>query len=221
MMGVRRALFSPIRVGMLFDYCGRALPLFQSSLLMSGCKGGLVSLAMHLHLSDSVCLLLLVLFNTEEGRKYLVERRGIDAGLVERLSNLGLSSLCNMLAAIKTARYYGLGEDDVILTVATDGAAMYGSEIDKTVARNFGGRFDAVSAGEVWGQSLAATTTDLLLEMTHVERKRVFNLGYFTWVEQQGVSLEEFSARASQSFCFAGSPRRCAARAAISAIRPG
>ncbi len=64
MMGVRRALFSPIRVGMLFDYCGRALPLFQSSLLMSGCKGGLVSLAMHLHLSDSVCLLLLVLFNT-------------------------------------------------------------------------------------------------------------------------------------------------------------
>ena len=105
-----------------------------------------------------------------------------------------------MLAAIKTARYYGLGADDVILTVATDGAAMYTSEIDKTIGRNFCGRFDAINAGEIWGQSLAATTTDLLLEMTHVERKRVFNLGYFTWVEQQGVSLEEFSARASQSF---------------------
>ena len=143
---------------------------------------------------------LLALFNTDEGRKYLVERRGIDAGLVARLSNLGLSSLCNMLAAIKTARYYGLGADDVILTVATDGAAMYTSEIDKTIGRNFCGRFDAINAGEIWGQSLAATTTDLLLEMTHVERKRVFNLGYFTWVEQQGVSLEEFSARASQSF---------------------
>ena len=143
---------------------------------------------------------LLALFNTDEGRKYLVERRGIDAGLVARLSNLGLSSLCNMLAAIKTARYYGLGVDDVILTVATDGAALYTSEIDKTIGRNFCGRFDAINAGEIWGQSLAATTTDLLLEMTHVERKRVFNLGYFTWVEQQGVSLEEFSARASQSF---------------------
>ena len=143
---------------------------------------------------------LLALFNTDEGRKYLVERRGIDAGLVARLSNLGLSSLCNMLAAIKTARYYGLGADDVILTVATDGAAMYTSEIDKTIGRNFCGRFDAINAGEIWGQSLAATTTDLLLEMTHVERKRVFNLGYFTWVEQQGVSLEEFSARANQSF---------------------
>ncbi len=143
---------------------------------------------------------LLALFNTDEGRKYLVERRGIDAGLVARLSNLGLSSLCNMLAAIKTARYYGLGADDVIITVATDGAAMYTSEIDKTIGRNFCGRFDAINAGEIWGQSLAATTTDLLLEMTHVERKRVFNLGYFTWVEQQGVSLEEFSARANQSF---------------------
>ena len=143
---------------------------------------------------------LLVLFNTEEGRKYLVERRGIDAGLVARLANLGLSSLCNMLAAIKTARYYDLGEDDVILTVATDGAAMYGSEKEKAIARYFCGRFDAINAGEVWGQSLAATTTDLLLELTHVERQRVFNLGYFTWVEQQGVSLEEFSARAHQSF---------------------
>jgi cysteine synthase len=143
---------------------------------------------------------LLALFNTDEGRKYLVERRGIDADLVARLSNFGLSSLCNMLAAIKAARYYGLGRNDVILTVATDGAAMYGSEIDKTVARRFGGRFDAVNAGEVWGQSLAATTTDHLLELTHVERQRIFNLGYFTWVEQQGVSVEEFSARASGSF---------------------
>lgn len=143
---------------------------------------------------------LLVLFNSEVGRKYLVERRGIDAGLVARLANLGLSSLCNMLAAIKTARYYDLDENDVILTVATDGAAMYGSEIDKTVARNFGGRFDAVSAGESWGQSLAATSTDHLLELTHVERQRIFNLGYFTWVEQQGVSLEEFSARAKPAF---------------------
>lgn len=143
---------------------------------------------------------LLVLFNSEEGRKYLIERRGIDAGLVERLSNLGLSSLCNMLAAIKTARYYGFGENDVLITVATDGAAMYGSEITKTVDRHFCGRFDAINAGEIWGQSLAATTTDHLLELTHVERQRIFNLGYFTWVEQQGVSLEDFSARAHQSF---------------------
>jgi len=143
---------------------------------------------------------LLALFNTDEGRRYLIERRGLDAGLVTRLSNLGLSSLCNMLAAIKTAQHYDLGENDVILTVATDGAAMYGSEISKTIDRRFGGRFDAVTAGEIWGQSLAATTTDHMLEMTQVDRRRVFDLGYFTWVEQQGVPVEDFVARARQSF---------------------
>ncbi len=150
--------------------------------------------------SDQYTDALLVLFNTEVGRKYLVERRGIDAGLVARLSNLGLSSLCNMLAAIKTARHYDLGSEDVILSVATSGAAMYGSQIDKTISQRFTKGFDKVAAGEIWGQALAATTTDHMLEMTYLDRQRVFNLGYFTWVEQQGVSVKEFSARSRQSF---------------------
>ena len=143
---------------------------------------------------------LIVLFNTEVGRRYLVERRGVPAALVAQLGDLGISSLCNMLAAIKTAQYHDLGPDDIVMTVATDGAAMYGSEIDKVTTRDFGGHFDTLAAGETWGRSLAATTTDHLLDLTWAERKRIFNLGYFTWVEQQGVSLAEFSARASQSF---------------------
>jgi cysteine synthase A len=141
-----------------------------------------------------------VLFNTEVGRKYLIERRGIDAGLVAQLANFGLSSLCNMLAAIKTAKYFDLGPDDVILTVATDGAAMYGSEVTKAVTRYFGNRFDEVAAGETWGRALAAAGTDHLIDTTQIDRRRMFNLGYFTWVEQQGVSLDEFSARVKQSF---------------------
>jgi len=36
--------------------------------------------------------------------------------------------------------------------------------------------------------------------MTQPERRRVFNLGYFTWVEQQGVSLAEFERRRLPSF---------------------
>jgi cysteine synthase A len=150
--------------------------------------------------SDRSSDALLVLFNSEEGRRYLVERRGVDGALVQRLGHLGLSSLCNALAAIKAAKYLDLGEDDVVLTVATDGAAMYVSEAAKTVARAFRGRFDAVSAGETFGSALAAASTDHVLELSHVDRKRIFNLGYFTWVEQQGVSVEEFTARAKQSF---------------------
>ena len=150
--------------------------------------------------SDRSTDTLMVLFNTEVGRNYLAERRGVDPALIARLADLGLSSLCNMLAAIKTAKYLDLGPEDVIITVATDGAAMYGSEIEKAVKRYFGNRFDAVAAGETWGQALAGVGTDHLIEMTQIDRRRVFNLGYFTWVEQQGVSVEEFSARAKQSF---------------------
>ena len=132
--------------------------------------------------SDQATDTLMVLFNTEVGRKYLIERRGIDAGLVAQLANFGLSSLCNMLAAIKTAKYFDLGPDDVILTVATDGAAMYGSEITKAVTRYFGNRFDEVAAGETWGRALAGAGTDHLIETTQIDRRahvqsRIFHLG--------------------------------------------
>jgi cysteine synthase len=143
---------------------------------------------------------LFALFNTDVGRRYLIERQGLEPALVANLAHLGLSGICNMLAAIKTARYLDLGEDDVVLTVATDGAALYGSELAKSLRTHFHDSFDTLAAGETWGQSLAATTTDHLLELSHVDRKRIFNLGYFTWVEQQGVSLEEFNARMSQAF---------------------
>jgi cysteine synthase len=150
--------------------------------------------------SDADTDRLVVLFNTDTGRNYLVERRGADPNLVARLADLGLSSLCNVVAAIKTAKYFDFGADDVIVTVATDGADMYGSEVDKVVRRDFGNRFDMVAAGETWGRSLAGVGIDHFLEMTHVDRKRVFNLGYFTWVEQQGVSVAEFNLRRRQSF---------------------
>jgi cysteine synthase A len=141
-----------------------------------------------------------VLFNTGVGRSHLVERRGVDAALVESLSSLGLSSVCNVLAAIKTAKYEGYGPDDVVVTVATDGATMYGSERDLALARYFPGGFDEVAAAEVFGEHLLGATTDHLLELTHSERERIFNLGYYTWVEQQGVSIEDFSARRDQAF---------------------
>jgi len=150
--------------------------------------------------SDRATDTLFTLFQTEVGQRYLVERHGLDAGLVANLKHLGLSSLCNVLAAVKTAKYFDLGPGDVIVTVATDGAAMYGSELEKALRLHFHDRFDAVTAGETFGRSLAGAATDDLLELTHVERKRIFNLGYFTWVEQQGVTLPEFNARASQSF---------------------
>jgi cysteine synthase A len=141
-----------------------------------------------------------VLFNTEVGREHLVRRRGVPTAVVESLSSFGLSSICNVLAAVKTAKWFAMGPEDVIVTVATDGAAMYATEKEKVLARDFAGRFDEVAAGETFGLCLLGADTDNMLELTELERERVFNLGYYTWVEQQGVSIEDFVARRSQSF---------------------
>ena len=116
------------------------------------------------------------------------------------LGHFGLSSICNVLAAISTAKLLGLGADDAIVTVATDGAAMYGSERAKILARDFGGGFTNLDAAAVWGEHLADVTTDNSVECTAAVRNRIFNLGYFTWVEQQGIPIELFEARRDRSF---------------------
>ncbi len=143
---------------------------------------------------------LYALFNTDAGRAYLTERRGVDAAVVEQLAELGLSGICNVLAAIKTARYYRMGAGDVVVTVATDSGAMYRTELQPAVDRWCGGRFDAITAGEVYGRGILGAGPAHFLELTEVDRQRVFNLGYFTWVEQQGVSLEDFEARRDPAY---------------------
>jgi hypothetical protein len=140
-----------------------------------------------------------VLFNTTEGRAYL-RRRGIDDATVAALDSFGLSSICNVLGAIKTARLLGMGADDVIVTIATDGAAMYRTEVDKAMARDFPGGFGEAEAAETFGRAIEGQRTADMLQLTQEDRERIFNLGYFTWVEQQGVSIEDFNARHEQAF---------------------
>jgi len=141
-----------------------------------------------------------VLFNTPEGRAFLSERKGLPDELIRALGSIGISGICNILAAIKTAKRLDLTEEDIIVTVATDGAAMYGSERDKALTRDFGGRFDQLAAAEVFGRALAGVGEDHVLELGHRDRRRIFNLGYFTWVEQQGISLADFDRRLNQRF---------------------
>ena len=143
---------------------------------------------------------LYLLFNSDVGRQFLGSRKGVSQSDIESLSHLGLSSICNLLAAVKLAKRLDLDETQVLMTIATDGAEMYGSESDKFMKRDFPDGFDEIAAAETFGQHLAGAATDNLLELTHTDRERVFNLGYFTWVEQQGVSLADFTARKDQKF---------------------
>ena len=141
-----------------------------------------------------------VLFGTDGGRAHLARRRGVADEVVDELPSLGLSSICNVLGAIKVAKYFDLGPDDVVATVATDGAAMYGSERELALAKYFPDGFDEIAAAEAFGEHLLGAATDHVRELTYEERLRIFNLGYFTWVEQQGVAIEDFVARRRPEF---------------------
>jgi cysteine synthase len=150
--------------------------------------------------SDAASDALNLLFADAVGRKYLVNRKKLDPGLVQMFDSVGLSGFANIVAAIKLARHFDYGENDVIMTLATDGAAMYQSERHTYRARHYAHGFDEVDAGELFGSYLGSIADDHVLELTHVERKRIFNLGYYTWVEQQGVSVDDFDRRKSQDF---------------------
>ena len=150
--------------------------------------------------SDSDSDALNALFNTTAGQNYLVNRKNLPEALIKHLGSLGLSGIANVLGAIKTARRLDLGPDDVIVTVATDNAQLYVSELDKWLADHAPDGFDEVAAAEVYGAHLKAVRDDHVMELNEVDRRRIFNLGYYTWVEQQGVPLEDFDRRRSQDF---------------------
>ena len=139
------------------------------------------------------------LFNTDEGRA-LLARKGVPADVIAALEHFGFSSIANVLAAIKTAKLLDLGPSDAIITVATDGAALYPSERAKLIANRYDGSFAAGDAAEAFGEHLAAVTTDSMIQCTEADRRRIFNLGYYTWVEQQGTPFELFEARRHQDF---------------------
>jgi cysteine synthase len=141
-----------------------------------------------------------VLFNTDEGQKYLRERQHVAPELIDALTHFGFSAICNVLAAIKTAKLLNYGSRDAVITIATDGSALYPSERVKTLASRYNNSFSQIDAAEVFSEHLASVSTDSMIDCTDRDRNRIFNLGYYTWVEQQGTPLEVFEARRSQDF---------------------
>ena len=140
---------------------------------------------------DEHTMRLLRLFNEEAGRDYLRER-GVDGNTVDNLDLFGISSIGNMLGAIKFAKYFDLTERDVVLTVFTDSLELYGSRLSELRAEH--GPYtngDAVRDFEM----LRRVSTDAMMELTYPDRKRVHNLKYYTWIEQQGKPLDELNAQ--------------------------
>lgn len=136
---------------------------------------------------------LLRLFNDPTGRAFLVSELGLTAEFVEKLSLLGISGIANVLCCIKMAKYYEMTENDVLFTVGTDSAEMYGSRIAELADRN--GEYSDVKASADYYGHMAGIRTDTMEELTYEARKRVHNLKYYTWVEQQGKTVDELNAQ--------------------------
>ena len=149
--------------------------------------------------SDEATNNLNLLFNTSDGKDYLKKRKGFDVEFVDRLPEFGFSSIANIIASIKLAKKMKLTKDDAIITVATDGADLYETELAKT-KKHFNKRYDQITCAEIFAKNFEAITVDHTLELSKIDKERIFNLGYYTWVEQQGITLEEFENRRNQSF---------------------
>ena len=139
-------------------------------------------------IDDRQCLGLSRLFNEDAGRVVL-RHEGVPDSLIDELPLLGISSICNLVAAIKTARHFDLDRRDFIVIPLTDGMDLYQSRLDEMNERH--GPLDERGATRILGGYLDAITDDHLRELGYRDRKAIHNLKYFTWVEQQGKTVEE------------------------------
>lgn len=146
---------------------------------------------MGIAIDDNDSMALLRLFNDPAGKKYLAETVGISQEVIDSLAFMGISGITNMLCAIKFAKYYELTEKDVVATVLTDSVEMYGSRLEELKEEE--GEYNATTAAVDFNGRLLGQKTDNLLEMTYTDRKRVHNLKYYTWVEQQGRTSEDLN----------------------------
>jgi len=137
---------------------------------------------------DEQTMQLMRLFNEEEGRKCLL-REGVDETTLQSLDMIGISGLCNLVASIKTARYYDMDGRDVIFTPLTDSMQLYSSRLQEAQEKH--GPYTTRMADQHYARYLQGITTDHLRELTYADQKALHNFKYFTWVEQQGRSSDE------------------------------
>ncbi|NMC17611.1 MAG: pyridoxal-phosphate dependent enzyme [Chloroflexi bacterium] len=139
-------------------------------------------------IDDNAVMEIMRVFNEPEGQKYL-SSLGLAEALVSKLHLLGFSGIANLLSAIKFAKYYELGEEDIVLTVLTDSMELYESRVVEIQKEK--GELTQLQAAAAFSRYLLGERTDNLIELSYQDRRRVHNLKYYTWVEQQGKTYEE------------------------------
>lgn len=147
-------------------------------------------------IEDEATIRLMRLFNEPAGQAYLI-KQGVPEEFVGQLHLFGISCIANMLAAIKMAKYYEWGEGDVVVTLNTDSMELYQSRLREETERH--GPYTTEDAIADYHRFLRGINIADVQELGHYDRKRIHNLKYFTWVEQQGKTVEELDAQWSSS----------------------
>jgi hypothetical protein len=143
-------------------------------------------------IDDEATVNLIRLFSEPAGRAYLAAQ-GVPEALINQLDLLGISGVANLLSSIKFSKWYELGEQDVVLTVLTDSMELYGSRVRELAEER--GPYSDLNAAADYARYLLGCTTDHMAELSYPDRKRVHNLKYYTWVEQQGKTYDEIQAQ--------------------------
>ncbi len=144
-------------------------------------------------IDDNPNIRLMRLFNEPNGKDYLKNELKINPELVDKLELLGISSIANLMGSIKLAKWYEMDENDIIFTVATDSMEMYQTRLKEENDKH--GEFTMRDAAVSFEADLLGLGIDNMMEMNYYEKKRMHNLKYFTWVEQQGKTSEELNAQ--------------------------
>jgi cysteine synthase len=139
-------------------------------------------------IDDEQCLALLRLFNEDAGREFLA-KQGVTSAVLEQLGLLGISGICNVISAIKTAKFYEMDKRDVLFVPLTDSLDLYRSRLVEQ--REQHGAYRELDAARHYGRYIEGIGSDNMREMGYHDRKTLHNFKYFTWVEQQGRSADE------------------------------
>lgn len=144
-------------------------------------------------IDDEANIQIMRLFNEPGGKEFLQNELNLDPNLIKKLEFMGISSIANMMGTIKLAKYYEMDENDVLFTVATDSMEMYQSRLKEEVEKD--GSLSNQKAEVIFQRDLMGLTIDYMTEMNYYEKRRMHNLKYFTWIEQQGKTVEELDAQ--------------------------
>lgn len=144
-------------------------------------------------IDDNDSLAMFRLFNEPFGQQYL-RSIGVSEEVIEKLTWIGISGAANIISAIKFAKYYELDENDMVLTVLTDSAEMYQSRLEE-MEKNRGHKYEEKDAMVDYNRSIIGIKTDSMEELTYAAKKRIHNLKYYTWIEQQQYELNELNAQ--------------------------